>query len=280
MTAAQTETPWRVLVADDDDDVLEVTALALDGMQVDQRPVELLFASTEAQARAYLESHEVAVAILDVIMDTDRSGFDIAAWIRHTHRSLATRIVLRTGQPGQSDGQRAFHIGDINEFWLKTELGVGRMRATLSGLIRSYRDLVAVEEARVAGIRTAWHHARDLRALLVDPQFLAATELRSIELAHTAAGGGVASAQAAFEPLLDEDRTRLDAMATLGRNAMRHALDQPGTWYVEGPWASVALRDARGHRVLATQPAPCVTIRAAMQSLLAAYATRPPLPDS
>ena len=273
MTSPQSDLPWRVLVADDDDDVLEVTALALDGMQVDQRPVELLFASTEAEARAYLESHDVAVAILDVIMDTDRSGFDIAAWIRHTHRSRATRIVLRTGQPGQSDGQRAFHIGDINEFWLKTELGVGRMRATLSGLIRSYRDLIAMESARVAGIEAAWHHAHDLQALLDDPRFLEAMELRRIELAHTSASAGVASDQVSFAPLLAGQSSRLNAMETLGQNAMRNALDQPGTWYTEGPWASLALRDRAGHRLVATQPPPCATIRTAIAGLLRAHTT-------
>lgn len=257
--------PWYVLVADDDDDVLEITDLALRDTVVDGRPVQLLFASTEAQAIAYFD-RPIAVAILDVIMDTERSGFDIAAWIRRTHRCASTRIVIRTGQPGLSDGQRAFQLEDINEFWLKTEVDVGRMRATLSGLIRSFRDVHVAEVARARLLQAAWRHAADMADLLDSPAFVEGCGARAICVARL----GSENDEIEWLGASCDVHGSRDLLA---RAAIRAARRQPRTWSVEGPWASIASGGEPGSVVLAVQPPPSASLRGAWASLIAGSST-------
>ena len=90
--------PWRVLVVDDDEDVHEATALALRGLQILERPLELLHARSAAEALACLRREDdIAVILLDVVMETLTAGLDIIATIRGELGLGNARIVLRTG---------------------------------------------------------------------------------------------------------------------------------------------------------------------------------------
>lgn len=39
--------------------------------------------------------------LLDVVMETDHAGLDVAQWVRETRKNRLIRIVLRTGQRGR-----------------------------------------------------------------------------------------------------------------------------------------------------------------------------------
>ncbi len=92
---------WKILVIDDDDDVHQATRFSLEGVQLFGRPLRLLHATSAREARAVLEAtRDVAVVLLDVVMETPDAGLALVDHIRNTLRMLETRIVLRTGQPG------------------------------------------------------------------------------------------------------------------------------------------------------------------------------------
>src|SRR5262249_7541143 len=95
--------PWRVLVVDDDPDVHESTGYALRGLDVGGRPFELLHARAGADALAQLRREaDVAVILLDVVMETEHAGLDLVGRIRDELGLAMTRIILRTGQPGHA----------------------------------------------------------------------------------------------------------------------------------------------------------------------------------
>jgi len=94
--------PWVVLIADDDPGVHQATLIALTGESVHGRPLAFLHAASAAEAAALLRARmDVAVVLLDVVMESPAAGLDLIPEIRALPGHAETRIILRTGQPGQ-----------------------------------------------------------------------------------------------------------------------------------------------------------------------------------
>ena len=115
--------PWRILIVDDDAEVHAVTRLSLRRFTFEGRPVELISAYSAAEARDILAvSREVALILLDVVMETEDAGLRFVRHVRQTLGNRATRIILRTGQPGSAPEQEVIVDFDINDYRAKTEL--------------------------------------------------------------------------------------------------------------------------------------------------------------
>ena len=143
-------TSWKVLVVDDDPEVLSITRLALRDLKVDNKPLRIESASSASQARELLREHpDAAVALVDVVMESDDAGLSLVRHIREELQNGLIRIVLRTGQPGTAPEERVMTDFDINDYRSKTELTAPRLRTAMTGAIRSYRDLRTLEGQRV-----------------------------------------------------------------------------------------------------------------------------------
>ncbi|WP_395676715.1 response regulator [Inquilinus sp.] len=141
--------PWRVLVVDDDAEVHQITRLVLDGFTFAGRGVALIDAYTAAEAMEVLRrTGDVALILLDVVMETEDSGLRFARWVREELGNAATRIVLRTGQPGQAPEQDVILAYDINDYKAKTELTQTRLLTTMVAALRAYQQIRAIEDGR------------------------------------------------------------------------------------------------------------------------------------
>ncbi|MFM8980240.1 MAG: DUF3369 domain-containing protein, partial [Planctomycetia bacterium] len=141
--------PWKVLVADDDEGVQQVTRLALRGFAVDGVPLHLLEARSAAEGRALLAAHpDIAVVLLDVVMETDSAGLDLARWVRAEWKNPFLRVLLRTGQPGVAPEASVMASYEIHDYHAKTELTAQRLRTAITGSVRAYRDLRALARQR------------------------------------------------------------------------------------------------------------------------------------
>jgi two-component sensor histidine kinase len=138
MSAAEALAPWPVLVVDDDPGVLEVTRMALERVQVDGRKLSLALCKSATEARQRLTAHEYAVAIVDVVMESDRAGLDLVREMRGDRRHRLTQIVVRTGEPGSYPEAKVIEDFHISDYWPKAELRAARMRASVVGLVRGY----------------------------------------------------------------------------------------------------------------------------------------------
>jgi response regulator RpfG family c-di-GMP phosphodiesterase len=59
-----------------------------------------------------------------------------------------TRIILRTGQPGQAPERDVIVNYDINDYKSKTELTAQKLFSVVISALRSYRDIMVIEENR------------------------------------------------------------------------------------------------------------------------------------
>lgn len=141
--------PWKVLIVDDEPDVHQVSVMVLKRFRLDDRPLEFVHAYSGAEAKEKMSTTpDIALVFLDVVMETDNAGLEVARWIREDLGNHLTRIVLRTGQPGQAPEQEVITNYDINDYKEKTELSSQKLFTTVYAAIRSYRDIVKVEQAR------------------------------------------------------------------------------------------------------------------------------------
>ncbi|WP_396588215.1 HD domain-containing phosphohydrolase [Bermanella sp. R86510] len=143
------QSPWRILVIDDEEQVHKVTALVLGSCVFDQKPIELVHAYSMAEAKYMLEKQgPFALALVDVVMETDDAGLQLIAYIRDELADKNIRLVLRTGQPGQAPEETVIAQYDINDYKNKTELTSTKLKTLLYSTLRSYRDILALEANR------------------------------------------------------------------------------------------------------------------------------------
>lgn len=134
--------PWRILVVDDDPDVHESTAYGLRGLDIEGRGLHLLHAHSGADALSVLRHEpDVAVVLLDVVMETDNAGLATVTAIRGELGMSHIRIILRTGQPGQAPEIDTIRRYDINDYKTKSELTRTKLYTALTTSIRSYDQL-------------------------------------------------------------------------------------------------------------------------------------------
>jgi response regulator RpfG family c-di-GMP phosphodiesterase len=138
-----------VLLVDDEPDIHDITKLTLSRFRLDGRGLTFLHAYSGEQAKEVLaREKDIALVFLDVVMEREDSGLEVARWMRQDLDNQFTRIVLRTGQPGQAPEERVIVDYDINDYKEKTELDRTKLFTTTFAALRAYRDIMKVEDAR------------------------------------------------------------------------------------------------------------------------------------
>lgn len=133
--------PWKVMIVDDDHDVHLLTSMVFSGVQFEERNIEFLHAYSGMESLSMLESNDdVAMILLDVVMESSDAGFKVVQQIRDVLDNQLVRIVLRTGQPGVAQEEAVILGYDINDYIAKTEPFSRLLTCVITGL-RSYRDL-------------------------------------------------------------------------------------------------------------------------------------------
>ncbi|MGR9116490.1 MAG: EAL domain-containing protein [Gammaproteobacteria bacterium] len=144
---------WRVLIADDDQDVHDSTVFALRTLTILDRSLEFIHAYSAAETVELLrENNDVAVILLDVVMETDDAGLRIVETIRQELELTDIRIILRTGQPGYAPEMEAISQYEINDYKTKNELTRIKLYTSLTAAIRSYDQLQRLNASR-SGLR-------------------------------------------------------------------------------------------------------------------------------
>lgn len=139
--------PRKILIVDDEEEVHTVTKFALTGFEFDDKPLQFLDAYSGQEAHKILQEYsDIAVILLDVVMESDDSGLKTAKYIREELKNTSVRIVLRTGQPGHAPENSVVRDYDINDYKAKTELTAQKLYTLMLSSLRSYRDIICLEK--------------------------------------------------------------------------------------------------------------------------------------
>jgi len=149
VAADQPSAAWKVAIIDDDPAVHEGTRFALYDYNINGQGIEILSAYSAEEGRELMRAHpDIAVVLLDVVMETDDAGLMLVDHIRAQLRNETVRIILRTGQPGQAPERRVIVEYDINDYKAKTELTADKLFTSLTASLRSYQQLQRMVETR------------------------------------------------------------------------------------------------------------------------------------
>lgn len=144
-----TEPAWKILIIDDEPGIHEVTQMSLKNFEFAGCGLQFLNAFSGQQAKDILrEEKDIAVALVDVVMESEHAGLDLVKYIREELNNEFMRLILRTGQPGQAPERKVIREYDINDYKEKTELTSQKLYSTIYTSLRSYRDLIALNNNR------------------------------------------------------------------------------------------------------------------------------------
>lgn len=170
-------TYWKIIIVDDEPEVHAVTRLALSDFTFLGRSLEFFSAfSGEEGCKLMREHPDAAIILLDVVMETDDAGLRVAHYIREELDNHLTRIIVRTGQPGRAPERTVIINYDINDYRSKTELTAQKLFAAVMTNLRSYRDIVAIEQS----YRGLQNIVSTMAKQLLNPPGTFATEQQSV----------------------------------------------------------------------------------------------------
>lgn len=140
---------WKVLVIDDEQEVHDVTELVLRNFEFEGKSLKLLHAYSATEGiRVFGEHEDIAVALVDVVMDGDDAGLRLVRHVRQSMGNHFVRIILRTGQPGLAPEREVISRYEINDYKAKTELSAQKLFSVMVSALRGYRDIKALDDTR------------------------------------------------------------------------------------------------------------------------------------
>jgi len=140
---------WKILIVDDEEAVHNVTRLALKRLVFQRKGVQFISAYSAAEAGKLLgQNPDIAVVLLDVVMEEDNAGLKLVHHIRREIGNRLVRIILRTGHPGNAPEQSVIVDYDINDYKEKTELTTQKLHTTVVSALRSFQDLSIIDTNR------------------------------------------------------------------------------------------------------------------------------------
>ena len=138
---------WKVLIVDDEPEVHLITQTVLANFELEGKRLEFISAYSGKESLEILRTtNDIAVVLLDVIMETNDAGLIVAHKIREELNNTRIRIILRTGQPGNAPEEDVIIKYRINDYKEKTELTSKKLFSTMVTALRSYQDLLIIEK--------------------------------------------------------------------------------------------------------------------------------------
>lgn len=220
-------TRHKILVVDDEPDVFTLTKLSLKGLEYKGRKVELLDAATGRDAVNVMRANpDIALVLLDVVMETNSAGLDACRRIREELGNSLVRIVLRTGQPGEAPERQTIEQFDIDGYLPKAELTSDRLYASVRTALKAWEELVELDRHRsylksihecVVSLRSFEPLENALRRILAAAVEICPADLAVLNLETFDASGNPQSYRLRLAPGLDDVRADAEAAAVTSK---------------------------------------------------------------
>lgn len=158
---------WKILIADDDEGVHNVTEMVLRSFTFDKKPLKFINTYSGDETIKVLENQpDISIIILDVVMETDDAGLKVVKKIRNELNNKMIRIIMRTGQPGQSPAENILIDYDINDYKNKSELTSKKLKSSVITSLRSYMLIKQINELKTTMERKVLERTAELAASL------------------------------------------------------------------------------------------------------------------
>ncbi|MDF1883313.1 EAL domain-containing protein [Sulfurimonas sp. SAG-AH-194-C21] len=136
----------KILIVDDDQSIHDVTDIAINAMEFLDFKLQIFSAFSAKEAKEILHNEkDIALALIDVVMETPEAGLDLVQYIRHDLKNKTIRLIIRTGQANDFPQMQVIQHYDINDFKEKTELTIERLFTTIRSSVKQYEQLLELQ---------------------------------------------------------------------------------------------------------------------------------------
>jgi len=256
---------WKVLIVDDAPEIHVVTKLALEGFEFAGRQLEFFSAYSGKEAMELAAAHpDAAMMLLDVVMENDHAGLDVARHVREELGNSFMRIVLRTGQPGQAPEHKVISDYDINDYKEKTELTATKMYTLMYSVLRSFRDIMVIEankrglekvieaSADIFGIRSMEHFTKgvlgQLTSMLHLDEDAVYCKVDGLAASHRDGNFNILAGTGSYDEHVGEDASKIAPDAVV--EDLRQALMAQRNLYKDDRFVGFCHGEAAGEHLL------------------------------
>lgn len=136
-----TEHPAKVLIVDDQEDILLITRMSLRRLQWNNHALDLHFASSGAESIAFIKNNpDTRVVIMDIMMENDRAGLDAIEVIHALHPQI--QLMVQTAQAGLFSEQEVIRNYPIINYLTKSVDGGQRLGSSVLLALKNYDRLI------------------------------------------------------------------------------------------------------------------------------------------
>ena len=129
----------KLLIVDDDEVMHGSTKRTLDIGIFRNNYVRFISAYNSKEAKAIInENDDIAVILLDVVMDTEDAGFRVLDYLRKKIENHHTQVILRTGQPGLAPELKCVQDFDICNYLEKSFTTSLRLQTAVIAAYRTF----------------------------------------------------------------------------------------------------------------------------------------------
>ncbi|MCK5807961.1 EAL domain-containing protein [bacterium] len=138
---------FKVLIVDDDEAMHAITVSALKSMVFKDYTLDVLHAYSGKEAKDILgKQSDIAMALVDVVMETPNAGLDLIEYIRTVLKNDLIRLIIRTGQPNEAPQMSVIDKYDINGYKEKAELTLEKLYTVFRTSIKQYEQLLELKQ--------------------------------------------------------------------------------------------------------------------------------------
>src|SRR5690554_4247176 len=140
---------WRVLIVDDDNFIHRMIKEINKNLHFEDRCIEFISAYNSDEAKEILINNDnIALILIDIFLEEENSGLDLAKFIREDLKNSDIRIVLMTGKGSMGLQEEIILNYDINGYESKPDLFSKKMNTVKLSSLRSYRDINRIKNNR------------------------------------------------------------------------------------------------------------------------------------
>ena len=138
---------YKILIVDDEELIHTITNTALKTMPFDNANIQVFSAYSTEEAKSILARHDdIALSLIDVVMETKEAGLQLVDYIRNDLKNSTIRLIIRTGQANDHPSVEVIQKYGINDFKEKTELTAERFFITILSALREYDQLTELKD--------------------------------------------------------------------------------------------------------------------------------------
>ncbi len=140
---------YQIVIADDEEEVHKMTKLVLKGFEMEGVKLQFFDTYSGRETIEFLnENRNVAIVLLDIVMEEDDSGLQVIRYLRETLKNNLTRVVVRTGQPGKAPEEKIVVEYEVDDYKSKTELTVQKLYSTMHLCLRAHRNIKELSHSK------------------------------------------------------------------------------------------------------------------------------------